>query len=554
MSRNANSTEYSIGDYLFQRLELLGLGHIFGVPGDYIFELLHILDSSKIQYIGTCNELNAGYAADAYARLKGLGSVIVTYAVGGLSLVNAVAGAYSENVPLIVISGGPSSTLYKTQAKVHHTIGTYDIPLKIFENITIGAACIQDPESAPDTIDQLLRKCIQYSKPVYLEIPNDLVKYPCNRPQKFIYDLMPSGDEDDLKIGVSNTLDALAASKQPVILVGSEIQRRKLNDVLLELIEKMGVPFSTFITDKTTLPEYHDQNIGPCGPGIEMNGETKEYIENSDCVLCLGSQMAKDHLFSYFPNLNSLNVVFACGEYVYLKNDKYKINLMSFLNMLSADLNVQKLSFKRDVKKYQAMKASSFQKNFFVDNNNEKVTRSYLCWRLSTMLGENCILIADTGSTLISVREMFMPGDSIFLSQPYYASLGYSLPAVLGASFAKPRQRIFLVIGDGAFQFTCQELSTLIRCGLTPIIFVINNSGYSIERALYKDAEYNDIQPWEYHKVPSVFSGKSGREVLTVEDLESAIAWALANDHLSLIEVHLDLQDYCKNLGEVIEP
>jgi indolepyruvate decarboxylase len=174
--------------------------------------------------------------------------------------------------------------------------------------------------------------------------------------------------------------------------------------------------------------------------------------------------------------------------------------------------------------------------------------------KIATLLKKDDILIVDSGSSLFTARKIFMPDNTIFLSQSYYASLGYSLPAALGAALANPRRRIIVVIGDGAFQFTCQELSTLIKHGLAPIIFLINNDGYTIERALYKDAIYNDIQPWEYHKFSLVFGGNEGYKAKTEEELEAAIEWSKSNSGVSLIEIHLDKLDFCKDLATMLEP
>ncbi len=535
--------QYSVGDYLCQQLQDSGIKHIFGVPGDYIFELLHKIEDSDITFVGTCNELNAGYAADAYARLQGLGCVLITYAVGGLSLVNAVAGAYAENVPLVIISGGPSLVNYRKQLQMHHTIGAYDIPLNIFKNITVDSACITDLSSAASTINRLLSRCKLYSKPVYLEIPSDMVTclFDITKQQKYTY-----GHSLDLEHCVNKTVSLLKSAKQPIILVGLEVQRYQLQHKLLNLIEATGLPYATFVTDKATLPEQHSQFIGLCGPGIEIQANCYEYLINADCILCIGSQLAKDHLHAFLLNSNHENTIFACNQQVHFSNKVYSSHLRSFISGLYQNLTSNNITFR---KKYQY----EF-KEILINRNQKNISHDSVCARIAQLVDQDDVLIVDSGSSLIKARKYLIANHAVFISQPYYASLGYSLPAAVGACLAKPEQRVCLIIGDGAFQFTCQALSTLIKYKLRLTIFVMNNAGYTIERALFKDADYNNIQPWAYHKMPIIFGGEQGHVVKTEQELENAITCSNKHSGVVVIEVLLDKQDYCANLADIIEP
>ncbi len=542
-----HSHQYTIGKYLYSRLEQLGLGHIFGVPGDYIFDLLHLAPESGIKYIGTCNELNAGYAADAYARFKGIGAVLVTYAVGGLSTVNAIAGAFAEKIPVIIISGGPELSAYDKQPQKHHTLGDYSIPLEIFKNITVASACLLNPKQAPAIIDELLSKCMQYKQPVYIEIPCDIVHYPCELPDGRLFPHFPQSNLSVVKNAVESTLALLQDSTQPVIIVGNEVQRYGLQSEVETLIENSGFPFSIFITDKTTLSEEHPQFIGSCGPGIRMNDKVKHYIEQSDCLLCLGSIMGS-HLSTCMDNLNIDKQILAFDHKVQIQGSTHAVNLHSFITTLN--------------KHFENPTKNPAQPNWNVKKPTElfdskptnKITNEKAFDRIGALLKDDDILIVDTGSSLLTARGIFMPQKTIFLSQSYYASIGYSLAAALGAAIANPTRKIYVVIGDGSFQFTCQELSTLIKQGLTPTIFLINNFGYTIERALHKDATYNDIQAWKYYKLPEIFGGTEGYEVNTGEDLEKAIIWSEKNQSLSLIEIYLDKLDYPADLATMLEP
>lgn len=543
--------EYTIGKYLYKRLEQLGLGHIFGVPGDYIFDLLHLALESNVQYVGTCNELNAGYAADAYARFKGIGAVVITYAVGGLSLVNAVAGAFAEKIPIIIISGGPELEAYDKQPQKHHTLGDYAIPLDIFKKITVASACLLNPDKATSIIDGLLLKCVQYKQPVYLEIPCNIVNYPCLAPDNTVPACYPHSNSNDIKNAVEATLALLRDAISPIIIIGNEIQRYNLQPLVEELITNSGLPFSTFVTDKTTLPESHSQFIGSCGPGICMDDSVRKYIEYSDCLLCLGSIVAS-HLGAFMSDLSIDKQVSAFNHKVHIKKQLYTVNLRSFIIALND--NFKHSANKRVFNAKHIQPRINEIKRPFNYHPEKKLTHDKFIQRIGDLLKGDDVLIVDSGSSLFVARNIFMPDKTVFLSQSYYASLGYSLPAALGSALANPTRRIFIVVGDGAFQFTCQELSTLIRYGLTPVIFLINNRGYTIERALFKDASYNDIQPWKYHKIPLVFGGSEGHEVTTEGELENAIKSFENQQKFSFIEVHLDKLDYSPDLEKTLEP
>ncbi len=547
-----NTQHYTIGRYLMQRLEQLGMQHIFGVPGDYIFDLLHLLPETNIQYIGTCNELNAGYAADAYARFKGIGGVLVTYAVGGLSVVNAVAGAYAEKVPMIVISGGPELKSYEMKLQKHHTIGDYSIPLDVFKKITIASACILEPDSAATIIDDLLRLCIQYKQPVYLEIPCDIVNHPCKSPGDLIVPNNKLYDNNDLLAAVKATMALLENANQPIVIAGYEVQRYALQNLTEEFLLNTGFQFSTFITDKAALPEQHPQYIGPCGPGIEMDNSVKEYIEYSDCLLCFGSVMSNYHLKNFMPNLNTDKLVSAFDNKINIGSKSYNVSLHEFIKAINE--HFKNSVYMPESKKIKRLKNPLAVTKGLNCKSNNKISNAMLFKRISELLQDDDILLVDSGSSLFTARKVYMPAKTSFIAQSYYSSLGYSLPATLGVALANPSRRVIVVIGDGAFQFTCQELSTIIKQGLNPTIFVINNDGYTIERILYTDADYNNIQPWSYHKIPSVFGGNTGFEVRTDDDLESALEWSRNNTGVSLIEVHLDKLDCCSELVSNLEP
>ncbi|HOD75756.1 MAG TPA: thiamine pyrophosphate-binding protein, partial [Syntrophorhabdaceae bacterium] len=209
---------YTVSRYILSRLREIGVKHLFGVPGDYVLDFLDAVIDSPIEWVGTCNELNAGYAADGYARTNGIGAAVVTYGVGGLSILNAAAGAFAEHVPLIVISGAPPAGRRESGALVHHLVSNYYLQLEIFKKVTVDATILTDPNTAPEEIDRVLGQCVSRRLPVYLEIPVDITQAPCRAPGVFPGAAPPVSDEDSLTECVSEIVEMLDNAEHPLML------------------------------------------------------------------------------------------------------------------------------------------------------------------------------------------------------------------------------------------------------------------------------------------------------------------------------------------------
>ncbi|RMF22979.1 MAG: alpha-keto acid decarboxylase family protein, partial [Cyanobacteria bacterium J083] len=530
----------TVGEYLAQRLQAINISNIFGVVGDYVLGLMDVLLANELKLIATCNELNAGYAADAHARLHGVSAVCITYNVGGLSLVNAVAGAYAELVPLIVISGAPSTVQQRQNLLLHHTAVDYNLQLEVFEKITVAATRITSAHQAARQIDQVIAACLRQRRPVYIEIPSDLVNQPCPIPATVDSPPNPMIDRQALAEAIEEAVELLENSQRPVILAGVELHRYGIANLLKCLLEQTGYPFATTLLGKSILSEMHPQFIGSYAGALSQD-YVRQRVETSDCVLCLGALMSDINLGGYTAQLPEVKLINANSDKVKIKHHFYHpVSLPAFMAGLSNKLQ-RKNPELLDIKPAKDSLSVSFEVK-----STEKLTNARFYQRINRFIWEletASVVIAETGDALIATIDLVLSSDTEYIGQALYTSIGYAVPACLGAAIASPSRRAIALIGDGAFQMTCQELSTIIRNELNPIIFLINNDGYSIERAIH-EGSYNDIQPWKYHQLPGIFGYSWSCDVHTEGELEEALDKAkFYQDRLCFIEIHLDKYD-----------
>lgn len=533
----------TVGEYLSHRLKSLGIDHVFGVPGDYVLDLMDVLLENSLELVCTCNELNAGYAADAYARIRGIGAVCITYGVGGFSLVNAVVGAYAERVPLVVISGAPNSSVRSdtNNLLLHHTTGDYNLQFSIMQKATVASVILANATQAGSQIDQALAACVHYKRPVYIEIPLDIVNQPCTPSEPVQIPQLNFTDTEALKESVEEAIELLEKAQRPVILAGVEFHRFGLQNKLLELLKTTGYPIATTLLGKSCISEAHPQFIGTY-VGALSREYVNQRIETADCVLCLGAIMSDMNLGGNTAKLDQHKLINANSEKVKIKYHFYQpVYLGDFIDGLIAKL------YKKDYETLDIKPASYLLSKEFEVQPQQKLSNLRFYERLNHFLDDEFIVISDTGDAIVATIDLLMSKETDFIGQAFYLSIGYSIPACLGAGLAS-KSRPIVFVGDGAFQMTAQELSTIIRHNLNPIIFLINNDGYTIERVI-KDGPYNDLQPWKYHKLPEVFGKSWSCEVRTEGELESALTKAKENtDCVSFIEVHLERFDCSQGL------
>jgi len=527
----------TVANYLISRLEQAGVAEVFGVPGDYVLTFLDRLIERNIEFIGTCNELNAGYAADAYARIRGIGCLCVTWGVGGFSATNAVAGAYAEQVPLVVLVGGPRRAQRRSSMLLHHSVGDPETMQKAYSHITVAAVLLDNPETAPELIDSALARCHMEKRPVLIEIPADMVDEPCRDPRGSPFATPSTSDSEALEEALEEATSILGSAERAVILGGVELHRYELMDEFRRLVDACSIPVATTLLGKTVISENHQQAIGVY-EGATSRAEVRSIVENADVLLCLGAWISDINLGFDTGRLAGRQMILA-------NSGRLKISQHVYDRVWIGDV-ITGLTRRMPENGWTHPPFASVAdtvEHGITPEAGRPISMSRLIRRINDFIGDDCTVIAETGDSIFAAADLVMHHDVGFIGQAFYLSIGYALPATLGAAVADPSRRPLSLIGDGAFQMSAQELSTLCRRKSNAIILLINNDGYTTERMIH-EGPYNDIQPWAYHKLPEVFGGGWGRRVATEDELEEALRAArMANDGPILIEIKIDRMD-----------
>lgn len=523
----------TIGDYLIQRMRDCGLRDVFGIPGDFVLGFYGMLEESPLRVVGTTREDCAGYAADAYARVHGLGAVCVTYCVGGLSLCNSIAGAFAEKSPVIVISGAPGMDERRSDPLLHHRVRDFNTQREVFEKITVASALLDDPLTAFREIDRCLDAAMRYQRPVYLELPRDRVH------SKSLYSHKPTvesveSDPKALKEAIAEAAERLQSATKPIILAGVEVHRFGMREQLLKLAEKHQIPISATLLGKSVVSEQHPLFIG-IYEGAMGQETVRKYVEQSDCVIMLGTFMTDINLGIFTARLDP-------GKCISATSENLRIGYHHFKNVQFEDFVTQLTKAKIEIaaRKLPAKKEAPGE---FIVKADQPVSTKRLFERVNGLLDENMVVIADVGDSLFGAADLNIYRHTEFLSPAYYTSMGFAIPAALGVQVADKSLRPLVLVGDGAFQMTCMELSSTLKYGFNPIVLVLNNKGYTTERFI-QEGPFNDIPNWEYHRMPDLLGGGWGFEVHTEGDLDKALNAALANqDAFSLLNIHLPFDD-----------
>ena len=539
----------TVGQYLLDRLQSHGVEHIFGLPGDYVLRFDKLIEKHPIQWMNTTRENTAGYMADTYARLRGLGVACVTYGVG-INITNAVSQAFVESSPIVIISGAASTEEFRRSQRLHHMFHqSTDKPrdttqLEIFRKITVAQTVLENPLTAAAEIDRVMDVCLSQKKPVYIEIPRNQVDFVIPLPS---YEPAPQKKSDpqalnELLLEVKNILKNCHS---PVIWVGHEIHRYGLAASILKFAEKTHIPIVSSLLGTSTISEYHPLYAG-LYQGEVSKEEVKKFVESCDCILSLGVIYNDVNTGGFTARVDTENTINATSESIDVNHHHYKeVFFADFLDGLGGlELNVR---FRSD---YPACVDHSFPT--FKVKKGKKITSARLFEGLQKYLKPEHVVVSDFGDCLFGSAELILDQDC-YISNAYFATLGFGVPGAIGAQIAAPHRRVIGVVGDGAFQMTCMELSTAVRYNVDPIIILVNNHGFATERPLL-EGDYNELVDWRYSEIPKVLGKGIGIQVTTEEGLEKALSKAFSTrGEYFLIEVVLDKTDFSPALRRFCE-
>jgi indolepyruvate decarboxylase len=531
---------YTVGQYLVDRLSELGLEHLFSIAGDYSIEWVNsYVEPSTITVIEEVNELIAGYAADGYARFKGIGALCTTYSAGSLCAVNAIAGAYVEKVPVVLINGTPSIkrtiTFEQTGFSSHHFISGRETDLQVFEYITVATARVDNPDLAPMLIDYALTQCITERRPVYIELLEDMVDLECEAPKGKLKPARIMSDSDSLQQSIDKIGEKLATADKPLIWVGVEIERYGLQKKAASLIQQLKIPYVTELLSKATFSEDEVLFAGVLD-GQASSSAVQALTGASDFTLALGVWLTDLNSLGWSPDFDKT----AFASFDAVKYGTFFGSQVSLENLIDGLLA-------KNLKPKAQNLLSKPRYSAPTVNPSDEITYQGFYDVIPEFLDKNTIIGSDAsmnyfGALLLNVS---VPGG--FIAQPSYSSIGYIAPAATGICLAtRNEQRVVVFAGDGGFQTTAQCLSTQTRFKLNPIIFVINNGVYGVEQWLANSTIFStdrpfykscNLHPWNYSKLSDVF-GCQGWKVGTYGELKDAIKGALANSSSpSIIQV-----------------
>jgi TPP-dependent 2-oxoacid decarboxylase len=526
----------TISRYLLERLHAYGVRHIFGIPGDYSIGFYKaITRSGLLEAVNTCDEQGAGFAADAYARTVGLGACCLTYAVGGLKAVNTTAEAYAEKSPVVIISGAPGVGERLRGPHLHHIVRDFDSQLKVYQEVTVACTVLENPATAFSEIDRVLSAALRYKRPVYIEIPRDMFNVagePEHIPTAFH---LPVSNPDALQEAVREAVALIEASEKPVIMADVEVKRFGLEHTLLRLVEATNIPFVTTVLSKGMLSERHPLFLGVY-QGALSHTATREYVESSDCVIMLGAMMTDINLGLFTASIDPARSIYVSSEKAAIFHHAFEqVTMDGFVDGLTA-ANLTRRN--ADGLPHPDAPAP------FVPDAGKTLSVPRLFEAINAFVDDDTAVVADTGESLYFSGDLLIHNEAEYYSPGYYTSVGFAVPAALGAQLGDRRKRPLVLVGDGAFQMTGVELSSIVRAGLNPIVVVFNNGGYGTERPL-DSGPHVELLRWNYARFVDVLQAGRSFVVRTEDELSAALQQArAADDQFSLLDVHLASGDY----------
>ena len=522
--------------FLLDQLWAEGVRHVFGIPGDFVLNLYEALEADgRFGLVRLSHEPAVGFAADGAARMSGgLGVCCVTYGAGGLNMINPVACAYAEESPLIVLSGGPGRLEKQSEVRVHHEVKSFDSQLKVDQEVTEYAAVVDDPRTAASQIRTAIEVAQKTKRPVYLEIPRDMV---------FADIVVPSIFEHvELKVDHAAVAEAsreivarLTAAKRPVLIVGVEVHRFRLREQVIRLAERLNVPVASSFLGRGVFPTRHPQFIGTY-LGVVSPTPLREIVEASDCVLLLGELISDTGLGVSATRLSDANLLMAVARDVYIGHHRYQNTPIG--ELITSLVESPDPPSKTGGPRPPASQLSPEVLEPFGDDEPIRVRHVIAVLNAFVSAHPEMPVVSDTGDCLFAAVDV--RADEI-IAPAYYATMGFAIPAALGAQIATGRRPLVLV-GDGAFQMTGPEVAHAGEYACNPIVVLFNNGRWEMLQAFFPDAGYNGTVTWPFAKLAALWGG-CGVVVGTPRQFQDALGAAFHEPRFTLIEVTLQPGD-----------
>jgi TPP-dependent 2-oxoacid decarboxylase len=492
----------AVGELLLGRLRDLGVRHVFGLPGDYNMEFLDQIQAFPgVDWVGSCNELNAAYAADGYARLAGIGAMVSTFGAGELSAVNGLAGAMAESVPVVSIVGGPTTAVMRHGAAVHHSLGDGDFRrwLRIAREVTV-AQTILTADNAAAEIDRVLRECWLQQRPVYILLPGDVARQPVPGPATPLARPEPIGSDSQLDAFTSAAQRLLGQASRPAMLVGNLAIRYGLGAEVASFLADRNWPAATQTTGRGLLDETSPHYLGIYNGGESAN-TVRDTIEGSDVLVCVGAK--------FFDMVGLFSADLDPARIITVNRNTASVAGTTFVPVapIAALRRLRTVAPVRSIR-WAAPPAPCREAITVPDRGGDgQITQARLWYAVRTILEDGDILVPETGTPAFGIETITLPAGTVCVQAPLWGAIGYATPAAFGAGVARPDRRVVLITGDGSLQLTAQEISRMLATGQAPVIIVVNNGGYTVERAVDgRYQPYNDIDNWRYTQLPAVFN------------------------------------------------
>jgi indolepyruvate decarboxylase len=531
-----------LGEFLFEYLYCSGVRHSFGIPGDFALPTFTWLEKSKIRSITMTHEPAAGFAADAYSRINGIGLVCVTYCVGGLNVLNAIAGAYAEKSPVVVVSGAPGRKDREKDPLLHHKVKTFETQRRIYDEVTVASTVLLDEQRAASEIVRCVEACLRHKRPVYIEVPHDIVDREI--PITGIPPVAPeTSDPHTLDAALGETLSLIRAAKKPVILAGVELARYRTARFVVRMAERMNIPIAADLLSKSAVPENHPLYLGVYGGAMSSDEHVRKYVESADLVVMLGTFITDMSMGFYTAKLDRGRTVLATSERVSVQYHRYdSIQFRDFLEALA--------TARIKPKHFSHPNPHALPEQLKKAERSDPLTMIDVFRILSLHLDERCCVIADIGDAIFGAVGIRSARQAQFIAPAYYMSMGFAVPASIGVAMAAKKLRPYVLVGDGAFQMTGVEISTAVRLGLNPIIIVLNNDGYGTMRTI-RAGGFNVITQWNYSKICELVQGGEGTVASTKGKFDAALSRAQKSDRVHVIELKIPRNDVSQQLARI---